>query len=128
MIPEYKQELGNISKETNRFFQKTSWIHNSVPYSIDEILDELEEADINTTTSVDTLNAPIVNASQIRGNGINIQTHSRPFIPRKEYLQQRGNQGRRSEHTKDCKYEACGYTNRELHIMLKDLYTGDRKK
>ena len=52
VIPEYKQELGDISKGFKRFFQKSTWLHDFIPYSIDELLDELEDADMCTTVSL----------------------------------------------------------------------------
>ena len=54
VIPEYKQELGDISKEIKRCFQKSTWLYHSIPYSIDEMLDELEDADVCTTISLDS--------------------------------------------------------------------------
>ena len=49
VIPEYKHELGDVSKGIKRFFQKYTWLYDSIPYSIDEMLDELEDADVSTT-------------------------------------------------------------------------------
>ena len=65
VIPEYKQELGDISKEIKRFFQKSTWLYDFMPYSINEMLDELEDADVCNTISLDiskeqTLNAGLV--------------------------------------------------------------------
>ena len=63
-IPEYKLELGDIAKGVKRFFQKPTWIRNSIPYSIDEIMEELEDADVGTTITTDTISSPIVNAGR----------------------------------------------------------------
>ena len=65
VIPEYKQELGDISKEIKRFFQKSTWLYDFMPYSINEMLDELEDADVCNTISLDiskeqTLNTGLV--------------------------------------------------------------------
>ena len=48
VIPEYKQELGDISKGIKNCFQKSKWLYDSIPYSIDEMLDKLEDADVST--------------------------------------------------------------------------------
>ena len=65
VIPEYKQELGDISKGIKRCFQKSTWLYDYIPYSIDEMLDELEDADVCTTISWDTPKEPIVNAGRV---------------------------------------------------------------
>ena len=54
VIPEYKQELGDISKGIKRFFQKSTWLYDYMPYSIGEMLDEFEDADVCTTISLDS--------------------------------------------------------------------------
>ena len=62
MIPEYKQELGDISKGIKRFFQKSTRQYDDIPYDIDEILDELDNADVCSTITLDSPKEPIVNA------------------------------------------------------------------
>ena len=77
MIPEYKQELGDISKGIKRFFQKLTCLYDSIPYSIDDMLDELEDADVCSTLSLDTTKEPIVNAGCIGREDIRRQQTNR---------------------------------------------------
>ena len=83
-IPKYKQELVDISKGIKRFFQRSTWLYDYIPYSIDEILDELEDADICTTISLYSPKEPIVNTVRDGRDDIRRQqTNMRPFIPKK---------------------------------------------
>ena len=120
--------MGYISKDIKRFFQKPSWIYNSIPYNIDEIIDELEDSNICTPITLDTPRVSIVSAGRVGRDDIKHQPkHKRPYLPRKEYLQQRGNQDN-MDHVKKFICEARGLNNRELHEMLRELHTGDPKK
>ena len=88
-VPDYKLELGDISKGIRRFFQKPTWINDSIPFSIDDILDELENAEVKTTiTIVDKLSDPIVNAGRVRREDVSKQQNRRPFLPKEKYLKQ----------------------------------------
>ena len=130
-IPEYKMELGNISKGIKRFFQNPAWIHNSIPHTIDDILDELEDADVNTSITIENLEVPVVNAGRIGREDIARQETKRTFLPKEEYLKQqreRREKGKdRHNFRKDCTCQACGYTTRELHKLLNNMHTGDPK-
>ena len=125
VIPEYKQKLGDISKGIMRFFQKSTWIHDSIPYSIDKILDELEDADVCTTSSLDSPKDPMVNAGRVGREDIcRQQTNRRPFILKEEYVkQQREKREQHRDHQKDCTCLACGYITRELYKLLNGLHT-----
>ena len=129
VIPEYKHELGDVSKGIKRFFQKYTWLYDSIPYSIDEKLDELEDADVCITISLDSPKEPIVNAGRVGREDIRCQqTNRRPFIPKEEYIkQQRETREHNRDHQKDCTCLACSYTTQELHKLLNGLHTGDPK-
>ena len=89
VIPEYKQELGNISKGNKRFIQKSTQLYDAISYDIDEILDELEDADVCSTITLDSLKEPTVNDGQDGRDDIHRQqTKRRPFIPKEEYIKQ----------------------------------------
>ena len=89
MIPEYKQELGDISKGIKRFFQKSTWLYDSMTYSIDDMLEKIEEANVCSTITLDTPKEVIVNAGRVgRENIRRQQTNRRPFIPKEEYIKQ----------------------------------------
>ena len=84
VIPEYKQELGDISKGIKRFFQKSTWLHDSIPYSIDEMLDELEDTDLCTTVSLYSPKDPTVNAGRVGREDVRCQQTNRwHFIPKR---------------------------------------------
>ena len=89
IVPVQKLKLGDILKEI--ISQNPSWIHNSIPFTIDYFLDEPEDADVCITISVDTPITSIGNTGRVGSEDIQKQTYIRPFIPRKEYLKQRGN-------------------------------------
>ena len=61
LIPEYKQELRYILTEVKRFFQKATWLHDTMPCSIYKILNELEDVDVYTTITLDTPKTPTNN-------------------------------------------------------------------
>ena len=131
-VPDYKLELGDISKGIRRFFQKPTWINDSIPFSIDDILDELENAEVKTTiTIVDKLSDPIVNAGRVRREDVSKQQNRRPFLPKEEYLKQqrerRGQGNGMQRFCKDVTCAACGYTTKELYRLLR-LHTGDPKQ
>ena len=130
-ISEYKKELGIISKGIKRFFQDPAWIHNSIPHTIDDILDELEDADVSTSITLENLEVPTVNAGRIGREDIVKQGTKRIFLPKEEYLKQqreRREKGiERHNFRKDCTCQACGYTTRELHKLLNNMHTGDPK-
>ena len=65
MIPEYKEELGDISKGIKRFFQKSTWLYDFIPYSMDDILDKLEDVDVCIAISLDTPKEKSVNDSHV---------------------------------------------------------------
>ena len=123
VIPEYKQELGYISKGIKRFFQKSTWLYDDIPYGIDEILNELEDADVCTNITLNSPKEPTVNNGRDGREDIHRQqTKRRPFIPKEEYIkQQRERQeknGGHKDHQKDCTCPVCGYTTRELHKLF----------
>ena len=61
LIPEYKQELRYILTEVKRFFQKATWLHDTMSFSIYKILNELEDVDVYTTITLDTHKTPTNN-------------------------------------------------------------------
>ena len=61
-VPEYKAALGDISKQSRRFFKKRSWSTEAVPHTIEEIYEELEAAEVETTVTILKLTKPKVNA------------------------------------------------------------------
>ena len=89
-------------------------------------MDELEDATVSTTVILDTPKAPVTNAGRVGKEDIKRQSYKGKFIPRKEYLQNHGN-GQNHRDSRDCTCKACGYSNRELHKMIKPLHTGDPK-
>ena len=120
LIPEYKQELEDISKGIKRFFQKSTWLHDAMSYSIDEILYELEDADVYSTITLDTPKSSTTNASRVgRENVYHQQTKRRPFIPKEEYIKQqrekREQHGVHKDNQKDCTCVVCECIIRELH-------------
>ena len=53
------------------------------------MLDELEDADVCTTVSLDSPKDPIVNTGCVEREDIRCQqTNRRPFIPKEEYVKQ----------------------------------------
>ena len=133
-IPEYKLELGDIAKSIKRFFQKSTWITADIPFSIDDMLEELEMADVVTTMIVDAIPDPITNAGRAGREEYlkqQKQRERRTYLPRDEYFKkQREKCGQDKGHVprKDCTCEACGYSTRELHKLLNDLHTGNPKE
>ena len=132
VIPEYMQELGNISKGVKRVFQKSTWLYDDISYDIDEILDGLEDVDVCSTITLDPPKEPTVNAGRVGREDIyRQQTKRRPFIPKDDYIKQqrerREQNGGHKDHQKDYICPACGYTTRELHKSLNGLHTGDPK-
>ena len=93
------------------------------------MLDELEDADVCTTSSLDSPKEPIANAGRVGREDVRCQqTNRRPFIPKEEYMkQQREKREHNRDHQKNCTYLACGYTARELHKLLNGLHIGDPK-
>ena len=65
VIPECKEELGDISKGIKRFFQKSTWLYEFIPYSIDDILYKLGDVDVCVTISLDTPKEKSVNDSRV---------------------------------------------------------------
>ena len=64
-IPEYKMALGDILKDMKRFFKKLTWIMKSIPHTIEDIYEELDAADVQTTFSISKiLPNPVVNAGR----------------------------------------------------------------
>ena len=101
-MSEYKTELGDIAKSIKRFFQKPTWINTTIPFSIDDMLEELESADVITTMTVDAIPDPIINAGRagreeyLRQQN---QRERRPYLPRDEYIKQlRGKRGQDKNH------------------------------
>ena len=61
LIPKYKQELRYILTEVKRFFQKATWLHDTMSFSIYKVLNELEDVDVYTTITLDTPKTPTNN-------------------------------------------------------------------
>ena len=95
-------------------------------------MNELEDADVCSTITLDSPKEPIVNAGRIGREDVHHQqTKRRPFIPKENDINQqrerREKNGGYKDRQKDCTCLACGYTTRELHKLLNGLHTGDSK-
>ena len=90
-MPEYKTELGDIAKSIKRIFQKLTWIITTIPFSIDDMLEELESANVITTMTIDAIPDPIINAGRAGREEYLKQQKQRerqPYLPREEYIKQ----------------------------------------
>ena len=98
-----------------------------VPHNIDDILDELEAVGVTTIISInEDLMEPIINAGRIGREDIKRGANRVPFNSEYQARKFKYNRNRRpTEHTTDFICEACGYSNHDLHRMLKDVYTGN---
>ena len=119
--------LGDIAKDMKRFFKKLTWITQSIPHTIEDIYEELDAADVKPTISVnEDLPKPNANAGRAGRDELRSQNRDRKFpnhIHKKNEVD-KSNWGENRDKT--CK--ACGYSNREIHRLLKKVHNGNSKE
>ena len=95
-------------------------MRQSIPYTIEDIYDKLDAADVKTTISIDEdLPQPIVNGGRAGREEIKEQARDRK-CPYHHCNNDKDKDKSEWDQNRDKTCEACGYSNREIHRILKE--------
>ena len=120
--------LGDIAKDTKRFFKKPTWITQSISHTIEDIDEELDTADVKTTISInEDLPKPNENVGQAGKDELISQNRDRKYPNHIHKKNEMDKSNWDENRDKTCE-ASCGYRNREIHRILKKIHNGNSKE